>query len=266
MVPCHSGRGAQRESQQVSSSADRQCRNKRTITAKAVLKLDVLHPWVLTGTPIVNSLADFGPALEFIGAMDIQEYHDKVVNQEKKKPRLAAKRCQAIMRPLMIRRNKDTELNGRKILELPPKTTNMAWQEFELDERAIYAAVEQRAKVRVSKFLKAGTLMKNYSVVLVLLTRLRQCVNHPWLLRRKPGDEEREGDLMVDDAVFGADLGKCRNNDEDEYGRAVAHLGEPAVKDLVKKLEERYKTMTDEADQEVNQDLVSHSNLELEVG
>lgn len=212
---------------------------------------------MLTGTPIVNSLADFGPALEFIGAMDIQEYAGKVVNQEKKKPRLAAKRCQAIMRPLMMRRNKDTELNGRKILDLPPKTTNMAWQEFELDERAIYAAVEQRAKVRVSKFLKAGTLMKNYSVVLVLLTRLRQCVNHPWLLRRKPGDEEREGDLLVDGAAIGADLGQCRDNDESEFGRAVAILGQATVEALVKKLEERHKRMTDEADLEENQDMVS---------
>lgn len=160
------------------------------------------------------------------------------------------------MKPLTMRRNKDTEINGRKILDLPPKNTNMAWQDFEPDERAIYAAVEQRAKVKVTKFLKAGTLMKNYSVVLVLLTRLRQCVNHPWLLRRKPGDE-REDDLLVDEGAFGADLGQCRDNDEDEYGRAEALLGKEALKALVKKLEDRYERMTDEADQEDNQDLVS---------
>ncbi|BEJ17347.1 hypothetical protein CspHIS471_0607480 [Cutaneotrichosporon sp. HIS471] len=221
-------------------------RNRRTISARSVLQLDVLHPWILTGTPIVNSLGDVGPALEFIGAMDLSQYNEEVVKREKKQPKNASRRCQAILKPLMLRRNKDTELNGKKILELPAKTVNLAWQDFELDERAIYAAIEQRARMRVSKFLKAGTVMKNYHVVLVLLTRLRQAANHPWLLRRKPGDEGHDGDLLVDDEAFGADLGQCRNNDEDEYGRAVAILGKAAVDALAKKLEERHERLSDE--------------------
>jgi hypothetical protein len=126
--------------------------------------------------------------------------------------------------------------------------------------------------MRVSKFLAAGTVMKNYrkrsvptssltaDVVLVMLTRLRQAANHPvshadradanrqWLLRRKPGDEGSEGDLLVDDEAFGADLGQCRDNDEAEFGRAVAILGKPVVDGLVKRLEERHERMTDDVD------------------
>ncbi|KLT46105.1 hypothetical protein CC85DRAFT_310121 [Cutaneotrichosporon oleaginosum] len=228
-------------------------RNRQTISARAVLELDVLHAWCLTGTPIVNSLGDVGPLLEFIGAMDISEYQSQVVKREKRTPKNAARRCQAILKPLMLRRNKETELNGKRILELPPKTVNLAYQEFELDERAIYAAIEQRARVKVTKYLKAGTVLKNYHVVLVLLTRLRQAVNHPWLLRRKPGDEGAEDDLLIDDAAFGADLGQCRDNDEAEFGRAVAILGKPVVDVLVKKLQERDERMNDEDD--TNQDV-----------
>lgn len=77
---------------------------------------------------------------------------------------MAAKRCQVILRPLMIRRTKDTELNGKKILDLLPKVTNLASLTFEHEERAIYAALEQRARIRVNKFIERGTLMKNYSV------------------------------------------------------------------------------------------------------
>ncbi|CAK9784226.1 unnamed protein product [Cutaneotrichosporon oleaginosum] len=182
-------------------------RNRQTISARAVLELDVLHAWCLTGTPIVNSLGDVGPLLEFIGAMDISEYQSQVVKREKRTPKNAARRCQAILKPLMLRRNKETELNGKRILELPPKTVNLAYQEFELD----------------------------------------------WLLRRKPGDEGAEDDLLIDDAAFGADLGQCRDNDEAEFGRAVAILGKPVVDVLVKKLQERDERMNDEDD--TNQDV-----------
>lgn len=68
------------------------------------------------------------------------------------------------MRPIMMRRTKDTLLNGKRILELPPKITNLASLHFEAEERAIYASLEQRARVRVNKFIQRGTLMKNYSV------------------------------------------------------------------------------------------------------
>ncbi|WOO76591.1 putative ATP-dependent helicase [Vanrija pseudolonga] len=221
-------------------------RNKNTIGAKAIMDLDLLHPWYLTGTPIVNTLSDIGPALRFIGAMDDEEFRNRVARIEKKKPRLAAKRTQAILKPLMVRRNKDTEINGVRILNLPPKTTVMDPLGFTAEERAIYSALERRAQIRVNKFIKQGTLMKNYSVVLVLLTRLRQCVNHPWLLRRAPGDE-REDDMMVSDDVFGG-MDQYRSQDADEYGRAVALLGAPAVEALRQKLEDRYKAMTSDAD------------------
>lgn len=210
------------------------------------MELDLHHPWFLTGTPIVNSLSDIGPALRFIGAMDDEEFRNRVSKIEKKKPRLAAKRTQAILKPLMVRRNKDTEINGVRILNLPPKTIVMDPLPFTAEERAIYSALERRAQIRVNKFIKQGTLMKNYSVVLVLLTRLRQCVNHPWLLRRAAGDE-REDDMMVSDDVFGG-MDQYRSQDADEYGRAVALLGAPAVEALHKKLEDRYKAMTSDTD------------------
>lgn len=61
-----------------------QVRNKGTRTSKAALKLDCLHPWILTGTPIVNSLADLGPGISFIGQMDLTDFHSKVSSWEKK--------------------------------------------------------------------------------------------------------------------------------------------------------------------------------------
>lgn len=63
----------------------------------------------------------------------------------------------------MLRRNKDTEVDGKRILNLPPKTTNMDPLHFEAEERAIYAAIEQRARVRVNKFIKQVSLKNDSS-------------------------------------------------------------------------------------------------------
>ena len=91
----------------------------------------------------------------------------------------------------------------------------------------------------------------------MLLTRLRQCVNHPWLLRRRPGEIGSEDDLVVDDDAFGADLGQCRASDSDEYGRAVAMLGPEVVDTLKKRLEERYQKVTSEVDETDSSDMVN---------
>lgn len=48
------------------------------------MELDCLHPWVLSGTPIVNSLADLGPGLSFIGHMELKEFSSRVSSHETK--------------------------------------------------------------------------------------------------------------------------------------------------------------------------------------
>jgi hypothetical protein len=56
----------------------------------------------------------------------------------------------------MLRRTKDSTLNGKKILQLPPKTIDMVEMDFTDEERAIYAQIEADARVKVNKFFKAG--------------------------------------------------------------------------------------------------------------
>ena len=61
-----------------------------------------------------------------------------------------------MLRKVMLRRTKDSELHGKKILQLPPKTTDMIELDFTEEERAIYAAIETAARVKVNKWFKAG--------------------------------------------------------------------------------------------------------------
>ena len=58
----------------------------------------------------------------------------------------------------MMRRHKDSTLNGQRLLNLPPKTTEVVELDFTEEEREIYSAVEHRMKVRFGQFLRQGEL------------------------------------------------------------------------------------------------------------
>lgn len=66
-----------------------------------------------------------------------------------------------------MRRNKESTLNGVRLLTLPEKTVN--WDELVLtpEERHIYDAIEKRMQVKFNSMLRRGTVLKHYSMVLV---------------------------------------------------------------------------------------------------
>ena len=91
------------------------------------------------------------------------------------------RQLQALLKAIMLRRKKDSQIDGKPILELPPKTEHSEDVHFSVDEAEYYENLETRSRVLFSKYLRAGTVGKNYSNVLVLLLRLRQACCHPHL-------------------------------------------------------------------------------------
>lgn len=79
------------------------------------------------------------------------------------------------------------------------------WLIMHLDYGVADTFVEQRTQAKFNKFLKAGTVLKNYAHVLVLLLRLRQLACHPSLITdgydalqvRQLGQKEYERALLV---------------------------------------------------------------------
>ncbi|GAA5965007.1 hypothetical protein JCM8115_005679 [Rhodotorula mucilaginosa] len=160
-------------------------RNRQTKISRAVTRIDSLYRWALTGTPITNSLADLYPLFRFLQLKpwyDWTRYRAHVCAYENKRPEVAGRKAQAILRSCMLRRKKDSKLDGKELITLPPKTITMHELEFSPEEREIYEMIETRAQQKFNKFLKAGTVMRNYSHILVLLLRLRQLCIHPALL------------------------------------------------------------------------------------
>lgn len=89
---------------------------------------------------------------------------------------------QVLLKAVLLRRTKTSKIDGRPILQLPPRITEKVHAVFSEDERQLYDALEARTQIQFNKYLQAGSVGRNYSNVLVLLLRLRQACCHPHLI------------------------------------------------------------------------------------
>jgi len=96
---------------------------------------------------------------------------------------LAGSRAQAILKPLLLRRTKNSTLEGKPLLELLPKYIDIVTLKFTPEEREVcnidfvtcvksllmratafqvYESFEKRTKIRINKFIKENSLVKKY--------------------------------------------------------------------------------------------------------
>jgi hypothetical protein len=92
-------------------------------------------------------------------------------------------RVQAVLKSIMLRRGKTTEVDGKQICDIPPKHIHMQSVQFSDHERELYKAVETNSQLTFNRYLNKGTVNNNYANVLVMLLRLRQLCCHPHLIK-----------------------------------------------------------------------------------
>lgn len=105
---------------------------------------------------------------------------------------------QALLKALLLRRTKTSQIDGKPILTLPPKVIETTHCVFSSEEEAFYSALRGKTIIQFNKYLRANTIGKNYSNILVLLLRLRQAACHPHLINdieHKAGEVE-EGTMI----------------------------------------------------------------------
>lgn len=119
----------------------------------------------------------FSP-LHFLNISDlatVENFNAKIGRIEKKRPALATKRIQAVLRYACKRRKPDSTIDGKPLLQLPPKTITSNVLKFDDDEHKVYLMIEQRARARFNRYLRAGTVMKHFSGILAMITRSASC-------------------------------------------------------------------------------------------
>ncbi|KAI0725557.1 P-loop containing nucleoside triphosphate hydrolase protein [Fomitopsis betulina] len=204
-------------------------RNRRTRASKVVALLRAKYRWCLTGTPVTNTLADIYGFLRF-GRFrpwnDWKDFNAHVAKTQLKDAPLAGLRAQEILKPILLRRTKNAQIEGEPILQLPEKHIDLIYLDFSEEERQIYDMFEGRARVMINRYIRENTVFKNNNNILVMILRMRQLCCHPHLILELTREFEDPTLLLSGDG-------------EKEVARASKLLGPEWVMQIKKRFMDR---------------------------
>lgn len=181
-------------------------KNKAGKQTAACRRVKATYRWCLTGTPMMNSITEIFSLIIFL---DIPPYNTWDAFKRVRIPRssltiswltsilqdflgiCSAKhevtmaeinKVQILLKALMLRRTKESTVNGKPILSLPPKVERLVTVKLEGDELKTYEYLDTETKKKVDKYLHSTARDKKFSNILVALLRTRQACCHPHLL------------------------------------------------------------------------------------
>ncbi|XP_074269916.1 helicase-like transcription factor CHR28 isoform X2 [Silene latifolia] len=161
-------------------------KNYRTQVAQACWGLRAKRRWCLSGTPIQNSVDDLYSYFRFL-RYDPYSVYKSFCSMVKfpivKDPINGYKKLQAVLKTIMLRRTKGTLLDGEPIINLPPKSVKLKKVEFSQEERDFYTRLEADSRAQFQAYAESGTVKQNYVNILLMLLRLRQACDHPFLVK-----------------------------------------------------------------------------------
>ncbi|CAL8300964.1 unnamed protein product [Boreogadus saida] len=171
-------------------------RNPNTQMGRAVLQLQAQRRWILSGTPIQNSLKDLWMLLAFLRLkpFNIKEWWNRIIQRPVSQgDRAGLSNLQTLVRCITLRRTKSSTVDGRPLVSLPEKTVCVEQVELTQQERDEYELARLEGQGTISSYMAVGTVLSNYADVLAILMRLRQHCCHPDLLARITSDLSAAG-------------------------------------------------------------------------
>uniref|UniRef100_A0A7N8Y939 Helicase-like transcription factor n=1 Tax=Mastacembelus armatus TaxID=205130 RepID=A0A7N8Y939_9TELE len=166
-------------------------RNPNAQMSKAVLDLKAQRRWILSGTPIQNSVKDLWMLLAFLRLkpFDVREWWNRVIQRPvTQRDRAGLKNLQTLVKCITLRRTKSSEVNGRPVVSLPEKMVCVEQVELSQSEREEYELARNEGRNTIGRYVAEGTVLRNYADVLAILMRLRQHCCHPDLLAKISSD------------------------------------------------------------------------------
>lgn len=165
-------------------------RNQTTYCSKAAAEIQSIYRLCMTGTPFMNRAEEIFALIRFLNIPPYnkwERFSEDIVrplrNWDGDVKGDGMLKLQALFRSFTLRRTKDSRLDGKPIIQLPPRIDKPSFVDFNDEQRAFYKALEVRQQLKFNKYLINGAVMKNYIHILILLLRLRQACDHPFLLK-----------------------------------------------------------------------------------
>ena len=155
-------------------------RNQSSKTHKAAMAFRATHKWIITGTPVFNSMKDFVALCSFLGI-----------------PKSKAQDCEFTVAEYVLRRTKEDVAAHNERLRLPPCEIETIELDMSPEERVVYTNVfEESADIVREIFRNTENLAAGMMNILECLLRCRQCMVHPQLYYDGVATKD-DGELQV---------------------------------------------------------------------
>jgi SNF2 family DNA or RNA helicase len=157
-------------------------KNRRSQNASALRSLRASSRFLLTGTPLENSLDDLRSLFEFLLPGYLTPVPAGVRGEERA---WFDQRLRAQVAPYLLRRTK-----AAVAPELPPKLEQVVWCELTAAQAALYRRLQESAERELLDLASSGASESRLKfAALTQLLRLRQVCCDPRLVDRNPPDE-----------------------------------------------------------------------------
>ncbi len=164
-----------------------QIKNPDSQNAQAAVALRARHRFVMTGTPVENSVRDLWSLMHFLmpGYLGTRkEFKDRYEGPISAAPGgPEQQRLTQRLRPFLLRRTKAVVAK-----ELPAKLEQVVWCELSGSQRETYAALAKATREQLSALAGAADQKQSRMVMLTALLRLRQAACDVRLLGQKADD------------------------------------------------------------------------------
>lgn len=233
-------------------------KDRRCNTAKAVLALQSSYKWALSGTPLQNRVGELYSLVRFLQIAPYSYYFckdcdcrtldyssntacpdcpHKSVRHFCWWNKFIATPIQAqgnygigrnsmillkhkILKSVLLRRTK----KGRAAdLALPPRMLLLRRDSLDIKEEDYYTSLYNESQAQFNTYVTEGTVMNNYAHIFDLLTRLRQAVDHPYLVVYSKSAMGKSAN-MVDANNGEQECGLCHDTVEDSVVTSCAHV------------------------------------------
>ncbi|MCL1910562.1 MAG: DEAD/DEAH box helicase, partial [Kiritimatiellaeota bacterium] len=173
-------------------------KNRATMNARAVKSL---RPdgsrFVLTGTPMENSVADLWSIMDFLMPGYLGDYSDfrakyelplslpvadpntdiRISAADRQKYDIAKQKLRLKLRPFLLRRKKADVAK-----DLPPKITSLSWCHLSKEQQLVYDKILETSRAEIQGMVRERGFEKSRMAILTALLRLRQVCCHLTLL------------------------------------------------------------------------------------
>ncbi|KAJ8428092.1 hypothetical protein Cgig2_013304 [Carnegiea gigantea] len=189
-------------------------KDRRSNTARAVLALESSYKWALSGTPLQNRVGE----LYSLNVATPIQLHGNTGEGERAMILLKHK----ILKSILLRRTKTGRASD---LALPPRIVSLRRDTLDIKEDDYYQSLYNESQAQFNTYVKKGTVMHNYAHIFDLLTRLRQAVDHPYLVVYSRANSLRSESIADSDNGEQA-CGLCHDPVEDAVREEIRFMVE----------------------------------------